>query len=41
MGEGLCLLIENVENEVDPMLDPVANLGSSIKSGEFGGPKLL
>jgi dynein heavy chain len=23
MGEGLCLLIENVENEVDPMLDPV------------------
>jgi len=25
MGEGLCLLIENVENEVDPMLDPVMN----------------
>jgi dynein heavy chain len=23
MGEGLCLVIENVENEVDPMLDPV------------------
>jgi dynein heavy chain len=23
MSEGLCLLIENVENEVDPMLDPV------------------
>ncbi|CAJ1345300.1 unnamed protein product [Effrenium voratum] len=23
MGEGLCLIIENVENEVDPMLDPV------------------
>jgi dynein heavy chain len=23
MGEGLCLLIENVENEVDPMIDPV------------------
>lgn len=23
MGEGLCLLIENVENDVDPMLDPV------------------
>merc|ERR1719359_742210 len=23
MGEGLCLLIENVENEVDPMMDPV------------------
>merc|ERR1740121_3261296 len=23
MGEGLCLMIENVENEVDPMLDPV------------------
>jgi dynein heavy chain len=23
MGEGLCLLIENVENDVDPMLDPL------------------
>ena len=23
MGEGLCLLIENVESEVDPLLDPV------------------
>jgi len=23
MADGLCLLIENVENEVDPMLDPV------------------
>jgi dynein heavy chain len=23
MGDGLCLIIENVENEVDPMLDPV------------------
>ncbi|CAE8603461.1 unnamed protein product [Polarella glacialis] len=23
MGEGLCLIIENVENEIDPMLDPV------------------
>eukprot|EP00971_Amphidinium_carterae_P111738 2212984-Amphidinium_carterae.1 len=23
LGEGLCLIIENVENEVDPMLDPV------------------
>ena len=23
MGEGLCLLIENVENEVDPLLDPL------------------
>jgi dynein heavy chain len=23
MGEGLCLLIENIENEVDPMMDPL------------------
>ena len=23
MEEGMCLIIENIENEVDPMLDPV------------------
>jgi len=23
MEEGKCLIIENIENEVDPMLDPV------------------
>ena len=23
MEEGRCLIIENIENEVDPMLDPV------------------
>jgi len=23
MQDGLCLIIENIENEVDPMLDPV------------------
>jgi len=33
MGEGLCLLIENVENEVDPMLDPVMNK-AIIKKGK-------
>jgi len=33
MGEGLCLLIENVENEVDPMLDPVLDR-QIIKKGK-------
>jgi len=23
MEEGKCLIIENIENEVDPMLDPI------------------
>lgn len=23
MEEGMCLIIENIENEVDPMMDPV------------------
>ena len=33
MGEGLCLIIENVENEVDPMLDPVMEK-AIIKKGK-------
>merc|ERR1719473_408945 len=33
MGEGLCLLIENVENEVDPLLDPVLEK-AIIKKGK-------
>eukprot|EP00931_Biecheleriopsis_adriatica_P036383 TRINITY_DN2095_c0_g1_i5.p1 TRINITY_DN2095_c0_g1~~TRINITY_DN2095_c0_g1_i5.p1 ORF type:complete len:4649 (-),score=1173.32 TRINITY_DN2095_c0_g1_i5:61-14007(-) len=33
MGEGLCLIIENVENEVDPMLDPVLDK-AIIKKGK-------
>merc|ERR1719359_324504 len=33
MGEGLCLIIENVENEVDPMLDPVMDK-AIIKKGK-------
>merc|ERR1719502_1280306 len=33
MGEGLCLVIENVENEVDPMLDPVLDK-AIIKKGK-------
>lgn len=33
MGEGLCLIIENVENEVDPMLDPVLDK-QIIKKGK-------
>jgi dynein heavy chain len=33
MGEGLCLLIENVENEVDPLLDPVLDK-AIIKKGK-------
>merc|ERR1719380_507381 len=33
MGEGLPLLIENVENEVDPMLDPVLDK-AIIKKGK-------
>merc|ERR1719267_270935 len=33
MGEGLCLLIENVENDVDPMLDPVMDK-AIIKKGK-------
>mmetsp|Transcript_3629 Transcript_3629/g.6367 ORF Transcript_3629/g.6367 Transcript_3629/m.6367 type:complete len:3156 (-) Transcript_3629:97-9564(-) len=33
MGEGLCLVIENVENEVDPMLDPVMDK-QIIKKGK-------
>lgn len=33
MGEGLCLIIENVENEVDPMLDPVMDK-AVIKKGK-------
>jgi dynein heavy chain len=33
MSEGLCLLIENVENEVDPMLDPVMDK-AIIKKGK-------
>jgi len=33
MGEGLCLMIENVENEVDPMLDPVMDK-AVIKKGK-------
>jgi len=32
MGEGLCLIIENVENEVDPMLDPVLDTTSAIRT---------
>lgn len=33
-GEGLCLIIENVENEVDPMLDPVLDK-QIIKKGSL------
>jgi len=33
MGEGLCLIIENAENEVDPMLDPVLDK-QIIKKGK-------
>merc|ERR1719160_1459448 len=33
MGEGLCLIIENVENEVDPLLDPVLEK-AIIKKGK-------
>merc|ERR1719265_1227179 len=33
MGEGLCLIIENVENEVDPMMDPVLDK-SIVKKGK-------
>jgi len=33
MGEGLCLIIENVENEVDPLLDPVLDK-AIIKKGK-------
>jgi dynein heavy chain len=33
MSEGLCLVIENVENEVDPMLDPVMDK-AIIKKGK-------
>merc|ERR1719449_510912 len=33
MGEGLCLIIENVENEVDPMMDPVLDK-AIIKKGK-------
>merc|ERR1719281_1994020 len=33
MGEGLCLVIENVENDVDPMLDPVLDK-AIIKKGK-------
>jgi dynein heavy chain len=33
MGEGLCMLIENVENEVDPLLDPVLDR-AIIKKGK-------
>jgi dynein heavy chain len=33
MGEGLCLIIENVENEIDPMLDPVLEK-AVIKKGK-------
>jgi dynein heavy chain len=33
MGEGLALLIENVENEVDPLLDPVLDK-AVIKKGK-------
>merc|ERR1719326_2320818 len=33
MGEGLCIIIENVENEVDPMLDPVLEK-AIIKKGK-------
>merc|ERR1719460_63473 len=33
MGEGLCLVIENVENELDPLLDPVLEK-AIIKKGK-------
>jgi dynein heavy chain len=33
MGEGLCLIIENVENELDPLLDPVLEK-AIIKKGK-------
>merc|ERR1711966_319072 len=33
MGEGLCLIIENVENELDPLLDPVLDK-AIIKKGK-------
>jgi len=33
MGEGLCMVIENVENEVDPMMDPVLEK-AIIKKGK-------
>ncbi len=31
MEEGRCLIIENIENEVDPMLDPVLEKQIIIK----------
>lgn len=38
-GEGLCLIIENVENEVDPMLDPVLDK-QIIKKGRLATIKM-
>jgi dynein heavy chain len=35
MADGLCLIIENVENEVDPMLDPVMEKQKYQKGKKF------